>query len=207
MDTAEATQQALAILRNPSTMTWVPITLLALVVYVYASEISKRNLRVVAAGLALYAVHWAYEIGNALIQHFFGNALWTVPTGTSYLILIGVGIEISLMFSVAGLVMAKLLPADPTVRVLGMPNRWMFAVANAALFALIEIALVRTPIFVWVYPWWGAIPVFLTVYIPFFLVAFLVHDWQPRRQVKFISSMVAVDAVAFVLFAGVLGWI
>ena len=37
----------------------------------------------VAAGLALYSVHWAYEIGNALIQHFTGNALWTVPTGTS----------------------------------------------------------------------------------------------------------------------------
>ena len=202
-----ATQQALAILRDPATMTWAPIPLLALVVYVYANEISKRNLRVVAAGLALYAVHWAYEIGNALIQHFSGDALWTVPTGTSYLLLVGVGVEISLMFSIAGLAMAKLLPADPGLRIRGVPNRWAFAVANAALFAVIELFLVRTPIFVWVYPWWGALPVFLTVYIPFFLAAFLVHDWPPRRQIAFIGGLFTLDALAMLVFAGVLGWI
>ena len=51
------------------------------------------------------------------------------------------------------------------------------------------------------------LPVFLTVYIPFFLAAFLCHDWEPRTQVRFIGSVFAVDAVMLVLFAGVLGWI
>jgi hypothetical protein len=80
-------------------------------------------------------------------------------------------------------------------------------VANAALFAVIELFLVRTPIFVWVYPWWGALPVFLTVYIPFFLAAFLVHDWPPRQQIAFIGGLFTLDALAMLVFAGVLAWI
>jgi hypothetical protein len=55
-----------------------------------------------------------------LIQHFSGHALWTVPTGTAFLLLVGVGIEISLMFSVAGLIMSKFLPADPKTKIVGI---------------------------------------------------------------------------------------
>lgn len=207
MNNPDATQQALSILRSGENFQWYIIPLLALVVYVYANEISRRNWKPVAAGLALYAVHWFYEILNALIQHFSGHALWTVPTGTAFLILVGVGIEISLMFSIAGLVMSKLLPADPKLKILGLNNRLLFAIGNAAFFAIIEIFLVMTPVFVWVYPWWGALPVFVLVYIPFFLAAFYCHDWQPRRQAAFINAVFGVDAAMLALFAGVLGWI
>jgi hypothetical protein len=37
------------------------------VAYVYANEISNRDWKPVAAGLALYAVHWFCEILNVLI--------------------------------------------------------------------------------------------------------------------------------------------
>lgn len=96
MNHPEVTQQALSILRSGETFQWFVIPLLALVVYVYANEISNRRWKPVAAGLALYAVHWFYEILNALIQHFTGHALWTVPTGTAFLILIGLGVGLSL---------------------------------------------------------------------------------------------------------------
>ena len=76
----------------------------------------------------------------------------------AFLLLVGVGVELSFMFSVAGLVLSKLLPADPGMKILGLPNRLVFAIANAALFAIIEIFLARTPAFAWVYPWWGAFP-------------------------------------------------
>ncbi len=99
MNQPELTQQALGILRNGSTFQWYFIPLLAFVVYIYFNEISKKNWRGVAAGLSLYMVHWFYEIMNALIQHFSGHALWTVPEGTCYLLLIGVGWELSMMFS------------------------------------------------------------------------------------------------------------
>ncbi len=96
----EATEAALSILRSGEPFQWYVVSLLALLLYAYINEISKKNWRVVAGGLALYMVHWSVEIANALIQHFSGHALWTVPTGTSFLILVGVGIEISLMFPV-----------------------------------------------------------------------------------------------------------
>lgn len=207
MNHPEATQQALSILRNGANFQWYVIPLLAFVVYIYANEISRQNWKGVAAGLALYSVHWLYEIGNALIQHFSGHALWTVPTGTSYLLLVGVGIELSLMFSVAGLVMSKLLPADPKLKILGVNNRLLFAVANAAFFAVVEIFLASTPAFVWVYSWWGAFPVFVTVYIPFFLAAFYCYDWPKKVQVRFIGSLAGIDLAAMILFAGVLKWI
>ncbi len=203
----EVTEAALRILRSGANFQWYVITLLALVVYVYVDEISKRNWKGVAAGLALYMVHWFVEIVNALIQHFTGHALWTVPGGTAFLLLVGVGVELSLMFSVAGLVLSKLLPEDPKLRILGVPNRLLLAVLNAALFSVAEIFLVRTPAFAWVYPWWGAFPVFVTVYVPFFLVAFYCYDWKPRVQKLFIGSLAGFNALALAVFAGVLGWI
>ena len=207
MNQPELTEQALSILRTGENFHWVVITLLALVVYVYSNEYSKKNFKGIAAGLSLYLVHWFYEILNALIQHFSGHALWTVPTGTSFLILVGVGIELSFMFAIAGLVLSKLLPEDPKAKILGVNNRIFMAVANAALFSVIEIFLAKTPAFHWVYPWWGALPVFITVYIPFFVVSFLCYDWQPRVQWLFIGSLFGVDALMMVVFAGVLGWI
>ena len=207
MDQPELTQQALSILRSGENFHWGVITLLALVIYIYTNEYSKGNFKGIAAGVSLYLVHWFYEILNALIQHFSGHALWTVPTGTSFLILIGVGIELSFMFAVAGLVLSKLLPKDPDAKILGINNRIFMAVANAALFSVIEIFLAQTPAFHWVYPWWGSLPVFITVYIPFFIVSFRCYDWQPKLQRTVIGVLFALDLAMMVSFAGVLGWI
>ena len=207
MNHPKATTQALAILRSGENFQWYVIPLLAAVMYIYLNEISNQNWKGVAAGLALYMTHWFFEILNALIQHFSGHALWTVPTGTAFLLLVGVGVELSLMFSVAGLILSKLLPADPKVKLLGINNRLVFAVANAAFFAIFEIFLAKTPAFVWVYSWWGAIPVFVTVYIPFFLAAFYCYDWKPAVQRRFIGGLAALNAGMLIVFAGILRWI
>ena len=207
MNHPKATTQALAILRSGENFQWYVIPLLAAVMYIYLNEISNKNWKGVAAGLALYMTHWFFEILNALIQHFSGHALWTVPTGTAFLLLVGVGVELSLMFSVAGLILSKLLPADPKAKLLGINNRLVFAVANAAFFAIFEIFLAKTPAFVWVYSWWGAIPVFITVYIPFFLAAFYCYDWKPAVQRRFIGGLAALNAGMLVVFAGILRWI
>ena len=207
MNQPELTQQALSILRSPDHFQWYVIPLLALVIYVYTNEISKKNWKGIAAGLSLYLVHWFFEIVNALIQYASGHALWTVPTGTSFLLLVGVGIELSLMFSIAGLVMSKILPEDPKLKILGVNNRIFFALINAALFSFIEIFLAKTPAFHWVYPWWGALPVFVTVYIPFFVVSFLCYDWKPKVQQAVIGTLFVVDALMMIVFAGILKWI
>jgi len=205
MDTA--TETALEILRTGDNFQWYVITFLALVVYVYTNERSKKNWKGIAAGLGLYSVHWFFEIMNSLIQYFSGDALWTVPTGTSFLILVGVGIELSFMFSIAGIVLSKVLPEDPKLKIMGVNNRLLFVIANAALFGFIEIFLARTPAFIWVYSWWGALPVFVLVYIPFFLAAAYCYDATPKQRIRFIAAFAAVDVVLMIVFAGFLGWI
>jgi hypothetical protein len=207
MNHPEVTQQALSILRKGDAFQWYILPLFILVLYIYFSEVKQKNWKGIAAGLGLYMVHWLCEIINALIQHFSGHALWTVPGGTAFLLLIGVGIELSLMFSIAGLAASKLLPDDPQARIFGINNRIVFAVGNAALASVLEIFLVKTPVFAWVYPWWGAIPVFITVYIPFFLAAFYCYDAKPAIQKRFIGGLFALNVVLLVVFAGFLKWI
>jgi len=207
MNRPEATRMALDILRSGDYFQWYVITLLALVVYVYLNEISKKNWRGIAAGLSLYMVHWLAEIINALIQHFSSHALWTAPTGTAFLILIGVGIELSFMFSIAGLVLTKILPEDKRLKIFGINNRVLFVIVNAAFFAFVEIFLVKTPAFVWVYSWWGAIPVFITVYIPFFWAAQFAYDAKPKTRSIFIGSLAALNILLLIIFIGILGWI
>ena len=53
--------------RSTENFNWTFIFILAVVFYVYWSEIHKKNYDVIYAGLALYGVHWLYEIGNAVI--------------------------------------------------------------------------------------------------------------------------------------------
>jgi hypothetical protein len=203
----EVTDQALNILRSGENFHWSFITLLVLVIYVYYNEIEKKNWNVIAAGLTLYMIHWCVEIVNALIQHFSGHALWTVPAGTSFLILVGLSIEINMMFSIAALTFAKILPRDPKTKILGVNNRLLIGTGCAAFAAILEIFFVSTPAFAWVYSWWGSIPVFITVYIPFFVVAFYVHDWERRYQKILIGSLFVLNAVMMVVFAGILEWI
>ena len=201
----EATAAALALLRNGSPFQWYVITLLALVIYIYVNEISNKNWNSIAAGSAYGAL--VRRDRQRLVQHFSGHALWTVPTGTAFLLLIGVGVELSLMFSVAGLIFSKLLPDDPKKKYLGINNRMLFAIGNAAFFSIFEIFLVKTPAFVWVHPWWGALTVFITVYIPFFAVSFYCYDWPRSTQKKVIGGLFAINALSLIIFAGILGWI
>jgi hypothetical protein len=207
LNNPQGTEQALRMLRNGENFQWYFIPLFAFVVYVYFSEIEKKNWKAVAAGLSLYATHWFFEIVNALIQHFSGHALWTVPTGTSFLLLVGVGWELSMMFAAAGVIFAKILPKDPKMKILGINNRVAIAVGNAAFFSVFEIFLARTPAFLWVYPWWGALPVFVAVYVPFFLMSNFAYDWKPRTQRIVIGSLAGLDAAAMIVFAGILKWI
>ena len=186
---------AKAAVRNPSNFNWSFIAILAFVVMIYVDEIHKKNYKAIAAALMLYSVHWLYEIANAVICYFTGYALWTVsPDSTSFILLIGVSWELSMMFAVAGFT-SKLLPADKNMKILGINNRIVFAIGSALFFSLVEIFLAWTPAFIWVYRWWGAIPVFITTYIPFFLASYLIYDKEPKVQKRWIISLACVNIV------------
>ena len=195
-----AADAAKAAVRSVANFDWTFIALLALVVVgVYIPQIKRKNWNGIAAALALYGVHWLYEIANAVICHFTGYALWHVsPESTSLILLVGVSWELSMMFSVAGF-LADILPEDKDMKILGINNRIFFAIANALGFSLFEIFLANTPAFIWVYKWWGAIPVFITTYIPFFLAAFLTYDKPRKTQKIFLSCLWGLVAILLIV--------
>jgi hypothetical protein len=208
----EATNMALAILRRGELFNLYVIFMLVVVLYIYFSEYENKNYRAIAAGLTLYGIHWFVEIVNAIIQHISGHALWTVPSGTAYLIFVGVGIELSLMFAIAGIVQSKLLPDDPKERMFsigkfGVPKPLAIAIGNALLASIIEIFLIFTDTFVWVWEWWNAITVFVFVYIPFFVVSAYSYYWKPKKQRSVILIMIIINVLLVVIFGFILKWI
>ena len=190
---------AKAAVRSPENFNWTFIALFAVVVILYLGELEKKNYKIIAAALALYSVHWFYEIMNAVICYITGYALWTVsPESTSFILLIGVSWELSMMFAIAGFT-AKALPADKDMKIFGINNRIVFAIGSALFFSLVEIFLAWTPAFIWVYPWWGALPVVVTTYIPFFLASYLIYDAKPKTQKRFIITLAAINAILLIV--------
>jgi hypothetical protein len=208
----ESAQRAIALVRDGSHFQWHVIPMLFFVLYAYANEIERRNWNVVFAGLALWAADWLNEIVNALVFHFTNHApMWATPQGSAYTILIGLNVEISLMFSIMAIVVAKTLPADPNLRILGVPNRWVFATVASAFAVLVEIWLNSIGQLTWDYWWWNARTpwlIFVFGYLWFFVFAFRVYDMPSvGRKARAVLILGAIDATAVVLFASVLGWI
>jgi hypothetical protein len=206
------TREAERLLRDPDQFKWYTVTLIAFVLYVYSVEVERRRWDIVLAGVTLWLVDWFNEVVNALVLHFSHRAaLWTVTGSTSYLILIGLTIEISFMFAVAGVVFAKVLPPDPRTRILGIPNRLALALGFSCFCVFVEILLHATGYFHWEYWWWNVPFVPLIVifgYLTFFLAAAYVFDLRDtRRQVRVVSALAALVGAMILVFGPILEWI
>lgn len=201
--------------RDTGNFNWTFIFILAVVFYVYWTEIHNKNYKVVKAGLALYGVHWLYEICNAIIAKIFGYPLWSVSNeSTTFILLIGVSWELSMMFSLAGMISYKMLPDDTSKRYFakdgkkGISCKLVGAIEMALLFALFESFLAATSnnSFIWVYKWWGVIPVFITTYVPFFLASNYVPDMEPKKANRFLYIVWGLVALLLIVLisAGVI---
>ena len=180
------TLEAQRILRDDSNLAWYVVTLLVLVLYVYAVEVERRRWDIVLAGLAFWLADWINEIVNSLVLHFSDRAaLWTVTGDTAYLILIGLCIEISFMFAISGIVYAKSLPPDPRTKLLGMPNRVTIGLGFSIFAVAVELLLHAADIFHWEYWWWNTpfvLPIVIFGYLWFFLIAACVYDRPDDRS-------------------------
>ena len=194
--------------RSTENFNWTFIFILAVVFYVYWSEIHNKNTEAVCAGLALYGVHWLYEIGNAVIGHVTGYPLWSVSNAsTTFILLVGVCWELSMMFSLAGIISFKMMPKDRSTRYFakngkgGVSCKLLVALEMALLFALFESFLAGTSnhSFIWVYKWWGVLPVFVTTYIPFFLASNYVPDMEPKKRRAFLLGLWGLVALLLVI--------
>jgi len=205
-------REAQSILRDGSTFQWSTVTLLALVLYVYSVEIERRRWDVILAGLALLLMDQFNELVNSAIFHITGRApLWTVTGDTSYLIYIGLSIEIVFMFAIAGIVFVKMLPADRKMKILGLPNRPAMILGFSVFCVVVELFLHSTGYFHWEYWWWNTpfIPLIVIFgYGTFFLVAAWVYDMgsDHRKQITVVSTMAGIDLALGIAF-GLAGWL
>jgi len=208
----ESARQAQAILRNPSHFQWYVIPLLLIVLYIYSVEVERKNWSILFGGLALWGMDWFNEIWNALVFHFNHFApVWGTPGATAYNILIGLNIEITFMFAIMGIYACKMLPEDRKLKILGIPNRWFFAVFNSILAVFIEVLLNLAGALTWEFPWWNLRApwlIFLIGYLPFFVVCFWVHDMQSvKNKAIAVGSILGFDALCLIVFGAILGWI
>ena len=205
---------ALANLRVfPDQFHWYIIPLFAFVVYIYAVEVERKNWDKVFAGLAFWGMDWLNEIINGVILHVTDySALWTVGGDSAYVIFVGLNLEICLMFAMAGIGFAKLLP-DKNVKIFGIPNRLGFAVGNSIFCVIVELVLNQAKGLLWAYDFWnatllGIIPIVIFGYLHFMLVSFWVHDMKSiKNKITVTGAIYIIDIILIIIFLFGLGWI
>jgi hypothetical protein len=214
----EASLRALDHLRDFSTIKWYAIPLLAIVLYIYAREIRRarvtRNWSPVVAGLTLFGMDFFNETCNGWVLALSGrSALWTTPGETALRTMIGWNVEIMFMFAIAGIVFYYTCSPNPREKMMGVSNRWFWAVGFSLFCVLVECVLNAGGQLVWEYPFWnrtvrGIWPIFLFGYFEFFLAVNLVLAIRsPRRRAAAVSSIYAVPVVMNVVGFGVFGWV
>ena len=209
---SDVTLQAQELVRDPTQFKWYAVALLAIVFVIYANEVERGRLDIVAAGLAVWLADWFNEILNSVILEVSDRApLWATTGPTAYQFLVGLNLEISFMFALGGIVYAKFLPADRSVRILGMPNRLTMALGMSLLSVLVELFLHETGTFHWDYWWWNTpfVPlVFVFGYLWFYLYAAWVYDAPDQRaRWRRPGGLAAINVVLALVFGVGLGWL
>ncbi len=212
---SEYTQSALEILRNPqATMQWYTVPLFLIVIYIVSKEMHEKHYKVLLGGVALWGMDLFNEIWNSMVCFISGYApVWGTPAGvgeTSLLILIGYNIEISMMFLIMGISACLMLPEDRKKKIFGINNRVFYCVLLTTLAVAVECFLNYCGILTWEWPFWQTTCpwlLWLIGYLPFFSVAFYVHDRPTMKgSVKAVCGILGMDAVLLIVGA-VFGWL
>lgn len=207
----DASREALSMLRDADELEWYVVTFLGIVMYVYAVEFERKRWDIVAAGLGFFLMDVFNELVNSGVLHATErSALWTITGDTAYLILVGWNIEIVFLFLISGIEFVKYLPEDRRMRILGIPNRWVFITGWSCFAVFVEVLLKRAGIFHWEYWFWNEpflLPIVIFGYGTFFAVAAWVYDMPThRRRFTVIGVMLAID-VALAIGLGLAGWL
>lgn len=212
-----ASVQALENIRDLSTLQWYVIPLLAIVFYIYTSEIKKARLSgnwdAVLAGLTVFGMDFINETWNGWVFHFTQHsAFWTTPGPTALRTMVGWNIEIMFMFALSGIIFYNTLSDDKDEIIMGLPNRWFWAIGYAAFCVFVECLLNIGGLLIWEYPWWertfwGVWLIFLFGYFHFYVAIIIVLSLNSHRaKIIAVGSLYAIAVLMNVFGMGIMGW-
>ncbi len=212
-----ASIRALEGLRDLSTIKWYIIPLLAIVFYIYTLEIKKAkksgNWNAVLAGVTIFGMDFFNETWNGWVFHLTQrSAFWTTPGETALRTLVGWNIEIMFMFTILGIIFYNTLTEGKSIRILGLPEKWFWAISYAIFCVFVECLLNIGGHLVWEYPWWnlsfgGIWLIFLIGYFQFFVAAIIVIGIRSmKNKLMFVGVIYAIPVLMNVLAFGFLGW-
>lgn len=213
----ESARQALVGLRDFTTLQWYVVPLLTVLFYVYVVEIREAkktgNWDPIIAGAALFGADFVNESVNGWIFALSGySALWLAPGPTALRTLVGWNVEIMFMFAIVGVIYYKSIDEDPKAKVLGLPNRWFWALFYSAISVFVEIFLNKGKLLIWDYRWWNrgvieVLPIFVFGYLWFYLAAKFAIE-RPTLKAKVLVPVVLFGLAALlnVVGLGLLGW-
>ena len=213
----DASIRALSGLWDFTMLKWYVIPLLALVFYVYVREIKEArrsaNWDAVFAGITLFGMDFFNETWNGWVLVLTGrSAFWTAPGETALRTMVGWNIEIMFMFALSGIIYYHTLSDDPKARILGLPNRWFWAIGYSAFCVFIEVLLNLGGLLVWEYPFWnrsfgGVWLIFLFGYLIFYVGVIVVLTLKTTpKKILAVSLIYAVPILMNVFARAVLGW-
>jgi hypothetical protein len=214
----EASLQALQGLRDLTTLKWYVIPLLAIVLYIYTIEMKKAresgNWDAIFAGLTLFGMDFINETWNGWVLHLTQrSAFWTTPGDTALRTTVGWNIEIMFMFTIAGIIFYHMLLPDKKTRILGVPNRWFWAIGFSVFCVFVEAVLNYAGLLVWEYPWWyrsfaGIWLIFIFGYFEFFVAIIIMLNLKSiKAKIIFISAIYAIAIAGNVIGLGILGFV
>ena len=213
----QASRQALDGLRSLSMLKWYVAHLILVVAYIFTKEIKESretgNWDPILAVLVLFGADFFNETWNGWVFHLSNrSAVWTTPGPTALRVFVGWNIEIILGFALFGLIYYHSLLPEKQRKIVGLPNRWFFAVFFAVLAVIIEVALNAGHQLVWEYSWWkftigGIWLIFLLGYFYWFAAINVMLDMKTRRnKLVLIGVIWAVPVIMNVIALGILGW-
>ena len=214
----EATIEALDGLRDLSTLEWYVVSLLGIVAYIYTKEIKEArktgDWNPILCGLTIFGMVLFNETWNGWVLILSGHsALWTAPGDTALRTMVGGNIEIWFMFTIIGMVFYNTLSEGRNKKILGLNEKWFWAVGYSVFCVFVECLLNMGGHLVWEYPFWnlsfgGIWLIFLIGYFHFFCAAMLViHMKSIKSKLVAIGMIYAVPAVMNIVGMGVLGWV
>lgn len=214
----ESTIKALDGLRDLSMLKWYVIPLLAIVFYIYTKEIKEAkkngNWNAVLAGATIFGIDFFNETWNGWVMVLSGrSAFWTAPGDTALRTMVGWNIEIMFMFSIIGIIYYNTLTEDKDIRILGLPEKWFWAISYSAFCVFVECFLNIGEHLVWEYSFWklsfgGVWLIFLIGYFHFFCGAiFVITRKEMKTKLIALGIIYTVPIIMNIFGMGIMGWV